>query len=62
MARPGTGAAGRADLLTAVLHEMAHLAGRPDRDGPGGDGLLDDVLAPGVRRTGALDAAFAGGL
>jgi hypothetical protein len=45
-----------------VLHEMTHLAGRPDRHG-GGDSadLLADTLAPGVRRLDALDALFAGG-
>ena len=60
-ARPGTAAAGRADLLTVVLHEMAHLDGRPDRDGAGdGGGLLDEVLDAGVRRTDALDQVFAG--
>jgi hypothetical protein len=58
-ARPGGPAAGREDLLSVVLHEMGHLAGLPDRDG-GGDGLMAEFLAPGVRRTGALDQVFAG--
>ena len=59
-ARPGSAAAGRADLLTVLLHEMAHLAGRGDDAGPGsGGGLLDDVLDAGVRRTDALDQVFA---
>jgi hypothetical protein len=62
-ALPGTAAQGRMDLLTAVLHEMGHLAGLPDRDGSGtAPDLMTDVLAPGVRRTEALDAAFARGL
>jgi hypothetical protein len=58
---PGSAAAGRVDLLTVVLHEMAHLAGRPDEDGDaaGGD-LMAEALAPGVRRTQALDAVFSG--
>jgi hypothetical protein len=57
---PGGPAAGKMDLLTVVLHEMGHLAGRPDRDGPGaGDDLMADLLAPGVRRTQALDRVFA---
>jgi hypothetical protein len=49
------------DLLRAVLHEMGHLAGRPDQPGTGlSDGLMADALAPGVRRTQALDLVFAG--
>jgi hypothetical protein len=61
VAVPGGVAAGRMDLLTVVLHEMAHLAGRPSEGGAatGGD-LLAEFLAPGVRRTGALDQVFAG--
>jgi hypothetical protein len=59
VARPGSTAAGREDLLTVVLHEMGHLAGWPDHaDGPGN--LMDAFLAPGVRRTEALDTLFAG--
>jgi hypothetical protein len=50
-------AAGRMDLLTTVLHEMGHLAGLPDRDGPSDD-LMFDTLAPGVGKTQALDAVF----
>jgi hypothetical protein len=47
------------DLLTVVMHEMGHLAGRPDRVGAAdGDDLMADTLAPGVRRTDALDAVF----
>jgi hypothetical protein len=62
-ALPGTAAAGRMDLLTAVPHEMGHLAGLPDQPGTGrSDGLMTDVLAPGVRHTEALDAVFARGL
>jgi hypothetical protein len=62
-ALPGTAAAGRMDLLTAVLHEMGHLAGLPDQPGTGlSDGLMTDLLAPGVRRTEALDTVFARGL
>jgi hypothetical protein len=52
-----------------VLHEMGHLAGRADEAGGGredrvasaGD-LMADLLAPGVRRTQALDAVFGTGL
>jgi hypothetical protein len=59
----GTAAQGRMDLLTTVLHEMGHLAGRPDQPGTGlSDGLMTDLLATGVRRTEALGAAFARGL
>jgi hypothetical protein len=62
-ALPGTAAAGHMDLLTAVLHEMGHLAGRPGRDAQAHAGdLMADVLTPGTRRTEALDAVFAGGL
>jgi hypothetical protein len=55
-ALPGSPAAGKEDLLTAVLHEMGHLAGRPDGDG----GLMAAALAPGTRDLGALDQVFAG--
>jgi hypothetical protein len=59
IALPGGRAAGRMDLLTVVLHEMGHLAGRPDDGGdPAGGDLMADALAPGVRRTDALDAVF----
>ncbi len=57
VALPGSPAAGKADLLTAVLHEMGHLAGNPD----GGTGLMADALAAGARNLGALDQVFAGG-
>jgi hypothetical protein len=50
------------DLLTAVLHEMGHLVGRPDLDPRAyPDSLMADLLATGVRRTDALDQVFAGG-
>jgi hypothetical protein len=55
VALPGSPAAGKEDLLTAVLHEMGHLAGRPD----GGAGLMAGALAPGTRDLGALDQVFA---
>jgi hypothetical protein len=55
MELPGSSAAGKEDLLTAVLHEMGHLAGSPD----GGTGLMAGALAPGTRDLGALDAVFA---
>jgi uncharacterized repeat protein (TIGR01451 family) len=60
VALPGSPAAGKEDLLTAVLHEMGHLAGSPD----GGTGLMAGALAPGARDLGALDQVFAasGGL
>jgi hypothetical protein len=55
----GQGLAGRMDLLTVVLHEMGHLAGRPDETGdPAGGDLMAEFLAPGVRRTQALDQVF----
>jgi hypothetical protein len=55
-------AAGRMDLLTVVLHEMGHLQGRDDVPADGGDDLMADTLATGVRRTQALDAVFGSGL
>jgi hypothetical protein len=42
------------DLLTAVLHEMGHVAGH----GHDGDGLMAETLSAGVRHTDALDAVF----
>jgi hypothetical protein len=53
----GSAAAGHEDLLTTVLHEMAHLVGVGDDSG---SALMQDMLAPGVRHTAALDAVFAG--
>ena len=48
IARPQTGAAGRYDLLTAVLHELGHL------DGLGHNGesasVMHETLSPGKRR------------
>jgi hypothetical protein len=59
VALPGGPAAGRMDLLTVVLHEMGHLAGRADVAGAGqSDNLMAEMLAPGVRRVDALDQAF----
>src|SRR5262249_19772933 len=52
---PGSAAAGREDLLTAVLHEMGHLAGSPDAD----TGLMAGALRLGTRDLGALDQVFA---
>ena len=60
--RPPGLAAGRMDLLTVVLHEMGHLAGRRDVSTAGHpNALMDATLAPGLRRADALDAVFAGG-
>ena len=56
MALPGSPAAGKEDLLTALLHEMGHLAGRPDGD----SGLMAGALGLGTRDLGALDQVFAG--
>ena len=54
---PTSPAAGKEDLLSAVLHEMGHLAGSPD----GGTGLMA-ALAPGTRDTPALDQVFSRGV
>ena len=55
VALPGSPAAVKEDLLTAVLHEMGHLAGSPD----GGSGLMAGSLTAGTRDLGALDQLFA---
>jgi hypothetical protein len=55
VALPGSPAAGREDLLSAVLHEMGHLAGSPD----GESGLMAGSLAAGTRDLAALDTVFA---
>jgi hypothetical protein len=58
-AQPWSAAVGKMDLLTVVLHEMGHLAGKPDLHSTSDGNLMDDVLAVGTRRTEALDAVFA---
>ena len=55
-AAPGAAAAGRVDLLTAVMHEMGHVLGY--RDDQSGD-LMNATLPLGVRRIVALDEVFA---
>ena len=52
VALPGSPAAGKMDLLTAVLHEMGQLAGSADD-------RMADTLAPGTRQVDALDQVFA---
>jgi hypothetical protein len=60
VALPGEAADDHMDLLTVVLHEMGHLAGRGDVDPASHpNNLMDTTLAPGVRRTAGLDAVFA---
>jgi hypothetical protein len=62
-ALPGSAAAGHADLLTTVLHEMGHLVGRPDVSGvQQPSDLMADTLPLGVRHTNALDEVFSIGL
>jgi hypothetical protein len=53
-----SGSVAGVDLLTAVLHEMGHVAGH-DHDA---DGLMAESLSAGVRHTEALDALFGSGL
>jgi hypothetical protein len=57
VALPGGEAEGRVDLLSAVLHELGHLAGLRDVDG---GGLMGGELGVGTRRADALDAVFSG--
>jgi hypothetical protein len=45
-ALPGTPAHGRADLLTAVMHEMGHLLGYDHED----EGVMPETLPLGTRR------------
>ncbi|MBU4273405.1 MAG: hypothetical protein KKA28_16220, partial [Planctomycetes bacterium] len=56
LARQNTVADGRADLLTTVMHEMGHILGYNHAD----EGLMDDLLPLGARRTAATDKVFAG--
>ena len=46
---------GRADLLTAVMHEFGHVLGSEHVE----TGLMDGLLPLGTRRTDAADAVFA---
>jgi hypothetical protein len=62
VAVPGGPAAARMDLLTVVLHEMGHLAGRADVGASGQvDDLMSETLTPGTRRVDALDQVFGHG-
>jgi hypothetical protein len=48
-ARPGTAADRRADLLTAVMHEMGHVLGNRDESATNRD-LMGAMLPLGIRR------------
>ena len=49
-------AAGRMDLLTVVMHELGHVLGLADTDGPAGDSdLMIGTLLTGMRRNPASD-------
>ena len=52
MARPGTDAAHRSGLLTAVMQELRPLPGREQAE----HGLMQPVVRPGARRLPAGDA------
>jgi hypothetical protein len=39
-------AAGKVDLLTILMHELGHILGKEHKD----EGLMDELLAPGIRR------------
>jgi hypothetical protein len=59
-AAPGGPAEGKMDLLTAVLHELGHLAGLSDVSAATNPAdLMGDQLAQGTRLTAALDRVFA---
>jgi hypothetical protein len=56
----GTAAGDHTDLLTAVLHEMGHLAGLPDVSAASSPAdLMGEQLGTGSRLTAALDRVFA---
>jgi hypothetical protein len=66
-ARSDSPADGRFDLVTAVMHEIGHVLGYGHSD----HGIMQDLLAAGVRRlrdgsggyqTDAVNAAFADGV
>jgi hypothetical protein len=62
VAPAGTPAGEHRDLLTAVLHELGHLAGLPDVSTAAHPAdLMGDQLAEGVRLTAALDRVFTRG-
>jgi len=46
IALPESAAAGRIDLWTVILHELGHLAGYEHES----EGLMEETLAPGVRK------------
>jgi hypothetical protein len=55
----GGPAAGQMDLLSAVLHELGHLAGLPGVSVADPADLMGEQLGDGDRRTAALDQVFA---
>ncbi|MDO9480902.1 MAG: matrixin family metalloprotease, partial [Hydrogenophaga sp.] len=48
LAKPGSGAEGKMDLLTVWLHELGHAAGMEHTES--GTGLMGTTLLPGQRR------------
>jgi hypothetical protein len=58
-ALPDSGAVGKEDLLSAVLHGLGRLAGLPAEVGQSGTDLMAQVLPAGTRHTDHLDALFA---
>jgi hypothetical protein len=50
-----SGAAGRIDLLTVVVHEVGHLLGFDHGDAPQAGGVMEPTLMPRVRRLPILD-------
>lgn len=58
VARAGEPASTRADLLTAVLHELGHLLDHDHDD----SGLMQDSLPLGTRRLGSLPPTLEGAI